>query len=167
MNSVFISGELIVAPIFRPVGDHKVCVLKLAVKDRWNETFIFIDVETWDKHADIIDNLKLNKGDTISVEGSLKMDTWNDKDTGVERSKLFISAINIYPIKTTTRNQDETKTQTKTKKKTTNTINCLHKQEEKQINKDKPTLESHPIRPKSERKSAQKHKQKDFSKRGI
>ena len=49
-----------------------------------------MDVEVWGKSAEIIVD-KLKKGDCILVNGSVKMQEWNDKETGAKRRKHVLS----------------------------------------------------------------------------
>lgn len=166
MNSVFISGGLIAAPIFRPVGSHKVCILKLAVKDRWSGTFIFVDVEAWDKHAEIIEDLEIGKGDTVNVEGHLKMDTWNDKDTGIERSKLFISASSVYALAKFRRKREENEEHQEDKQPQREAAASPLQAPQEEPQKPEAPAEAAPS-PRTEPKAPKKYKQRDFSRRRI
>ena len=49
-----------------------------------------IDVEAWGKTAEIIVD-KLKKGDSIFVSGNLRMQEWQDKDSGSKRRKHVLS----------------------------------------------------------------------------
>lgn len=49
-----------------------------------------IDVEVWGKTAEIITD-KLRKGDSIFVSGNVRMQEWNDKETGAKRRKHVLS----------------------------------------------------------------------------
>lgn len=49
-----------------------------------------IDVEAWGKTAEIITD-KLRKGDCIFVSGNVRMQEWNDKETGAKRRKHVLS----------------------------------------------------------------------------
>jgi len=51
-----------------------------------HEDVCFVDVEAWGKSADNITKF-FSKGKSIYIEGSLKLDTWDDKTTGAKRSK--------------------------------------------------------------------------------
>lgn len=53
------------------------------------EDVVFVDVSAWDKQAEVV-NQYFSKGKPILVEGSLKLDTWEDRNTGQKRSKLYI-----------------------------------------------------------------------------
>jgi single-strand DNA-binding protein len=55
-----------------------------------NETD-FIDVTAFGRAAEIIQK-HLHKGNPLFVEGRLKLDQWDDKQTGAKRSKLKVIA---------------------------------------------------------------------------
>jgi single-strand DNA-binding protein len=55
------------------------------------EETLFIDVTAWDKTAEFCKNY-LHKGSGIFVEGRLKEDKWEDKQTGQNRSKITVVA---------------------------------------------------------------------------
>mgnify|MGYP001478319043 CR=1 FL=1 len=77
-----------------------VCELGVACDYRQgdNKTPVFVDCTLWEKHADLADKY-LNKGDGVTVKGVLKMDTWEDKNTGVKRNKLVVVCreIELHP----------------------------------------------------------------------
>tara|TARA_Y100000588_G_scaffold369430_1_gene438423 strand:+ start:42 stop:464 length:423 start_codon:yes stop_codon:yes gene_type:complete len=73
---------------------HTICEFRIAVNNpRSKEDVLFIDVETWDKLADICTEY-LAKGKKIIVEGRLKNNSWTNKD-GEKRSKIFCVADDI------------------------------------------------------------------------
>jgi single-strand DNA-binding protein len=53
------------------------------------EEVSFIDVTLWGKTAELASEY-LGKGSPIMIEGRLKQDHWQDKDTGAKRSKLRV-----------------------------------------------------------------------------
>ena len=55
------------------------------------EEVTFIDIEAWGRTAEIIGEY-FKKGRPIYVEGRLKLDTWDDKQTGQKKSKLRVVA---------------------------------------------------------------------------
>jgi single-strand DNA-binding protein len=55
------------------------------------EETTFVDVEAWGRTAEIIGE-HCAKGHTIYIEGRLKLDQWDDKQTGQKRSKIRIVA---------------------------------------------------------------------------
>lgn len=96
-NVVAIIGRLgrsIEAKFF---GDNK-CVAKfsLAVNGFKKDETHWIDCEAWNKTAEFLVQYT-EKGSRVSVSGSLKVDTWEDKD-GNKRSKTLVSVQNASPI---------------------------------------------------------------------
>jgi single-strand DNA-binding protein len=99
LNRVFLMGSLTFDPELRrtPSGTA-VSELRLVTSRTWTsregerrEEKLFIDVTVWDRQAEVCCE-RLRKGSGIHVEGSLKMDTWEDKSTGEKRSKIRVQA---------------------------------------------------------------------------
>jgi single-strand DNA-binding protein len=67
------------------------CRLTLAVdrRSRNSEQPDWFNLELWGKTAEVAANY-VRKGKLIGVQGSLKIDRWNDRTTGVERSTPVI-----------------------------------------------------------------------------
>ena len=89
LNRVFLMGRLTFDPELRytPSGSA-VTDLRMATSRTWTgkegdrkEETLYIDVTVWDRQAETCCQY-LKKGSGIHVEGSLKMDTWDDKTTG-------------------------------------------------------------------------------------
>lgn len=53
------------------------------------EEVTFIDVEAWARIAEVICE-HCKKGDPIFIDGRLKLETWDDKQSGQKRSKLKV-----------------------------------------------------------------------------
>jgi len=96
-NRVILAGNLTRDPEMRytPKGSA-IASFTLAVNRRWKsetgetkEEVSFIDVEAWDKRAEVIAQY-LKKGKPFLVEGRLKQDTWEDKNTHQKQSKLKV-----------------------------------------------------------------------------
>src|SRR6516225_8662865 len=51
----------------------------------------FIDVKVWGPSAENFAKLA-KKGQEILIDGSIRQDTWEDKDSGQKRSKLYVRA---------------------------------------------------------------------------
>lgn len=67
------------------------CRLTLAVDRRKRDSGPdWFNLELWGKTAEIA-NSYVRKGKQIAVRGSLKLDTWNDRSTGVLRSSPVIN----------------------------------------------------------------------------
>lgn len=56
----------------------------------WIEETVFVDVTLWGRTAEIAGEY-LSKGSSALIEGRLKMDSWDDKQTGQKRSKLKVT----------------------------------------------------------------------------
>jgi single-strand DNA-binding protein len=72
--------------------------MSLAVNRRWKsadgedkEETVFMDVQAWGKIAEIIGR-HCTKGANLLFQGRLKLDQWEDKQTGQKRSKLYVVA---------------------------------------------------------------------------
>ncbi|MHC4886389.1 MAG: single-stranded DNA-binding protein [Planctomycetota bacterium] len=89
-NRVIIMGNLTKDPELRytPSGTA-VTDLRLAVttKRRAGDETLFIDVTAWERQAETCCEY-LSKGKAVLVEGRLKMDEWNDRESGQKRSKV-------------------------------------------------------------------------------
>jgi single-strand DNA-binding protein len=101
-NKVILMGNLTRDPELRftPKGTA-VAKLGLAVNRVWKtetgetkEEVLFIDVEAFSRQAETIGQY-LKKGSPILVEGRLRLDTWDDKQTNQKRSKIFVIAENV------------------------------------------------------------------------
>jgi single-strand DNA-binding protein len=99
LNKVFLMGRLTFDPELRytPSGSA-VTDLRMATSRTWTgkdgdrkEETLFIDVTVWDRQAENCCQY-LRKGSGVHIEGSLKMDTWDDKTTGEKRSKVRVQA---------------------------------------------------------------------------
>lgn len=67
------------------------CTLPLAVKrrSRNSDQPDWFNLEMWGKTAEVAGNY-VKKGGLIGIQGSLKIDTWTDKNTGGQRSRPII-----------------------------------------------------------------------------
>ena len=96
-NRVILLGNLTRDPELRylPSG-MAVTDIGLAVNDsrknangEWIEETTFVDVTLWGRTAEVAGEY-LSKGSPVLIEGRLKMDSWDDKQTGQKRSKLKV-----------------------------------------------------------------------------
>lgn len=96
-NKVILAGNLTRDPELRytPKGTA-VAKLGVAVNRTWTaesgerrEEVTFVDVDAFGKQAEVITQY-LRKGRGILVEGRLKLDTWDDKQTGQKKSRLGV-----------------------------------------------------------------------------
>lgn len=98
LNLVQLMGRLTSDPELRHISSGTaVTELRMAVNKTWSnkdgdkkEEVLYVDVTYWGKTAEIVCQY-LRKGSSVYVQGSLKMDTWDDKTTGEKRSKIRVS----------------------------------------------------------------------------
>jgi single-strand DNA-binding protein len=96
-NKVLLMGNLTRDPEVRytPKGTA-LATIGLAVNRRWTtesgeqkEEVTFVDVEVWGRQAETVGQY-LAKGKPIFVEGRLKLDSWEDKESGQKKSKMKV-----------------------------------------------------------------------------
>jgi len=98
-NKVILMGNLTRDPELRytPKGTA-IAKIGLAVNRVWTneagekkEEVTFVDVDVFGRTAENVGQY-MRKGRPIMVEGRLKLDQWDDKQTGAKRSKLGVVA---------------------------------------------------------------------------
>ena len=96
-NKVILMGNLTRKPEvrFSPNGTA-ICKFGLAVNRRfkdqsgeWKEEATFVDVTIFGKRGEAFAKYH-DKGKTAFIEGSLRLDQWDDKQSGEKRSKLYV-----------------------------------------------------------------------------
>jgi single-strand DNA-binding protein len=81
-------------------GGMAVCKFSIAVNrkkkngDEWVDEASFFDIVLWGRQGEAI-NQYLVKGKQIGVDGELRQERWQDRDSGQARSKVEIVASNI------------------------------------------------------------------------
>lgn len=105
-NKVILMGNLTRDPQVRhtPSGSA-VCELGLAVNRSWydkqsnsrKEEVTFVDVTLWGRQAEVAGEY-LGKGRSVMIEGRLQLDTWQDKESGQNRSKLRVVCENMTMV---------------------------------------------------------------------
>ena len=97
LNKLFLAGNLTRDPEMRytPKGSA-ICGFGLAVNRKWKtetgdekEEVTFVDVTAFGKQAEVIAQY-LKKGNPLFLEGRLKLDQWDDKQTGKRQQKLCV-----------------------------------------------------------------------------
>jgi single-strand DNA-binding protein len=98
-NKVILMGNLTRDPELRytPKGTA-IAKIGLAVNRVWTneagekkEDVTFVDVEVWGRTAENVGQY-MRKGRPIMIEGRLKLDQWDDKQTGQKKSRLGVVA---------------------------------------------------------------------------
>ncbi len=101
-NKVFLIGNLTRDPELRvtPSGTS-ICKFGLAINRNYTtqdgekrEETTFVDIDAFGKPAEIISKY-MAKGRPILIEGRLKLDQWEDKNTGDKRSRLGVVCENF------------------------------------------------------------------------
>jgi len=104
-NRVIIAGSLTRDPEVKLLsGDKAVAGFCLAINRKYRgqdgemkEDVTFVDIECWGRTAELAGQY-LTKGRNCYIEGRLKLESWEDKQTGGKRSKLKILADQIQFI---------------------------------------------------------------------
>ncbi len=102
LNKVLLMGNLTRDPDIKytpkgtAVADLGIAVNRVYTTDQGErrEEVTFIDVELWGRQAEIAGEY-LKKGRPVFIEGRLKLDTWDDKQTGQKRSKMRVVGDNL------------------------------------------------------------------------
>ena len=101
-NKVILMGNLTRDPEIRFTQNQMaICKVGLAVNrrfkdsqtDEWREEPTFVDVTIFGKRGEAFEKYH-RKGASAFLEGELRLDTWEDKNSGAKRSKLYVVANN-------------------------------------------------------------------------
>jgi len=119
LNRVLLIGRLVRDPDARRTSNGtSVAKLGLAINRKFKnaagekqEEVTFADVDVWGRSADFCRDY-LRKGAPVYVEGRLKLDQWEDRETGQKRSKLGIVAESVQSLGTRSENQAPQQQQT-------------------------------------------------------
>ena len=96
-NKVILAGNLTRDPELRytPKG-MAVARLGMAINRNWKtetgeqkEEVTFVDIDAFGRQAEVVSQY-LRKGRPVLVEGRLRLDQWDDKQTNQKRSKLLV-----------------------------------------------------------------------------
>jgi single-strand DNA-binding protein len=103
VNRVELLGWLGADPELRfiPSGTA-VCRLRIATKHRAGQDESgkrlyetdWVNIEVWDRQAEQC-NSYLHKGSRVRITGSLRSDTWQDRESGQMRSRVFVRADDV------------------------------------------------------------------------
>lgn len=96
-NKVILAGNLTRDPELRytPKGTA-IARIGMAINRSWKtetgetkEEVTFVDVDAWGRHAEVIAQY-MRKGRPLLIEGRLRLDQWEDKNTHQKQSKLKV-----------------------------------------------------------------------------
>jgi single-strand DNA-binding protein len=105
LNKVMLMGNLTRDVELRTIQNgQSLAKFGMAINRRWStpdgeqrEEVTFVDCEAWGRTAETMAKY-LAKGRAVYVEGRLKLDQWDDKETGQKRSKMGVVVENFQFI---------------------------------------------------------------------
>ena len=98
-NQVTLMGNVVRDPSIKATNSGgSIAHFTLGITRRWTtesgekkEEATFVDIDAFGKTAGVIEKF-VRKGDPLFVNGRLKLDQWDDKQSGQKRSKLSVIA---------------------------------------------------------------------------
>jgi len=96
INQVILMGRLTRDPEQRTTSTGKIIASFSIAVDRggMDDATDFFDVTAWEKLAELVVKY-LGKGRRVLVQGRLRQDSWDDKETGKKRSKVEVVATDV------------------------------------------------------------------------
>lgn len=96
INQVILMGRLTRDPEQRTTPSGKNVVSFSLAVDRMgqDDTADFFDITAWEKLGDLVMQY-LSKGRRVLVQGRLRQDSWDDKETGKKRSRVEVTASDV------------------------------------------------------------------------
>lgn len=96
INQVILMGRLTRDPEQRTTSGGKTVVRFSVAVDRQSsdDSTDFFEVTAWEKLGELVVQY-LSKGRRVLVQGRLRQDRWDDKDTGGKRSKVEVVASDV------------------------------------------------------------------------
>lgn len=96
INQVILLGRLTRDPEARTTSTGKTVVSFSLAVDRQgsDDQADFFDITAWEKLGDLVTQY-LSKGRRVLVQGRLRQDSWDDKETGKKRSRVEVTATDV------------------------------------------------------------------------
>lgn len=96
INQVILMGRLTRDPEQRTTTSGKVVVSFSLAVDRagQDDQADFFDITAWEKLGELVMQY-LAKGRRVLVQGRLRQDSWDDKETGKKRSRVEVTATDV------------------------------------------------------------------------
>jgi single-strand DNA-binding protein len=96
INQVVLMGRLVRDPEQRTTTSGKTIASFSIAVDRGGETdqADFFDITAWEKLGELVVQY-LSKGRRVLVQGRLRQDSWDDKETGKKRSRVEVTATDV------------------------------------------------------------------------
>lgn len=103
-NKTILTGRLVAAPDLRTFGDETIASITLASnlpkkKDGTEQPAMFISCVAYGRNAEILGEYTA-KGSRLLIEGRLKLDKWQDKQSGENKSKHVVVIASILLLDT-------------------------------------------------------------------
>lgn len=97
LNRVMLMGNLTRDIELKTIGTgNSVARIGMAINRSWTspdgekkEEVTYVDCEAWGKQAEVMAKY-LSKGRPVYIEGRLKLDQWQDKETGANRTAMRV-----------------------------------------------------------------------------
>jgi single-strand DNA-binding protein len=112
LNKVLLIGNLTREPELKYTSNGSaVCELSMAINRKYKsgeemkQETTFVEVTIWGKQAESSSRY-LSKGSPAFIEGRLQLDTWQDKESGKNRSKLRVVAERVQFMGSKSDNQE-------------------------------------------------------------
>lgn len=96
INQVILLGRLTRDPEQRTTASGKNVVSFSIAVDRQSQDdqADFFNITAWDKLGDLVTQY-LSKGRRVLIQGRLRQDSWEDKDTGKRQSRIEVTASDV------------------------------------------------------------------------
>ena len=102
LNKVLLAGNLTRDPQVKFFANERALAdFSIACNRRYKggdgefkEEVTYVDIEAWGRTAELVGQY-LTKGQPCFIEGRLRLDSWDDKQTGAKRSKLKVVADSV------------------------------------------------------------------------
>ncbi len=96
INQVILMGRLTRDPETRSTSSGKTVTSFSVAVDRGgqDDQADFFDVTAWEKTGELVAQY-LSKGRRVLIQGRLRQDSWDDKETGKKRSKVEVVANDV------------------------------------------------------------------------
>jgi single-strand DNA-binding protein len=96
VNQVILMGRLTRDPEQRTTNTGKIIVSFSIAVDRGgqDDAADFFNVNAWEKLGELVMQY-LSKGRRVLVQGRLRQDRWDDKDTGKKQSRIEVTASDV------------------------------------------------------------------------
>ena len=113
LNKVFLIGNLTRDPEIRCTpGGMSICAIGMATNRKYTtskgeekDETCFVDINVWGKQAESCSKY-LKKGAPVFIEGRLKFEQWNDRETDRKRNRLSVTAERVQFLSQSGRGSD-------------------------------------------------------------